>query len=168
MNMILWAGLVVASVLDWKYRKIPNWLTFSLILSGLVLSAFSGRDAMLLSVYGLVFGTLLLFIPFAFGGMGGGDVKLLAAIGAFVGPGPVIQVFLIGTTIGGVFCALAIVREKAWRKTFANMGNRIAHLCLTHKFTPEHEPVFPSAPIRIPYAFMLSLGYLWTYFLGGH
>lgn len=169
MNMILWAGLAVASAVDWRFRKIPNWLTLFLAFIAFIFHALTGgSQAFLLACYGFLFGIVLLYLPFAMGGMGGGDVKLLAAIGAFVGPGAVIQIFLASMVIGGVFCAIALWKKKAWKRTMQNIKNRVMNLLIAGKVIPESEVPFSSAPFRIPYALTMMLGYFWIYFTGGH
>jgi prepilin peptidase CpaA len=96
--------LVWAAAVDVRQRRIPNWLTFSLILSGLAQSftwarTVSPSDACL----GFLTGFALTFVMFAIGAMGGGDVKLLAGIGAWLGPWPTLTVFATEAIIGMVF-----------------------------------------------------------------
>src|SRR5687768_7459580 len=84
--------LVWAAVVDARERKIRNWLTVSLMLSGLMQSwtpmATVGPGA---AALGLLVGFALLVLPFAVGAIGGGDVKLMAGIGAWLGPLGVFQ-----------------------------------------------------------------------------
>src|SRR4051812_32604472 len=89
------ALLVWAAVTDWSSRRIPNWLTFTLALSGVAQAAFgTGPVGLRPSLSGLALGFALTFIYFALGAMCAGDVKLLAGVGAWLGPWGTAQVFL--------------------------------------------------------------------------
>ena len=96
---------------DWRWRRLPNWLTLGGGALGLLVAliggalqgglpgAFAGgRD----SLFGWLLGFALLFLPFALGGMGAGDVKLLGAVGAIRGPYFVLVAFIYTAIIGGV------------------------------------------------------------------
>ena len=74
--------LIVAAVIDGWMLKVPNWLTYSMILGGWVFSlATGGWTGLGWSLVGTAFGLALLYFLYAVGGMGAGDVKLLAGIG---------------------------------------------------------------------------------------
>src|SRR5688572_23697423 len=95
--------LVVAAVVDWRTRRIPNWLTFTLVLSGIAQSfmphaVVSPTGALL----GLCVGFVLTFALYALGAVGGGDVKLLAGIGAWLGPQAALAVFCVEAIVGMV------------------------------------------------------------------
>lgn len=95
-------GLVaLAAVQDVRTRKIRNWLTLSLAWSGLLCSllALNGVSPVQ-SVLGLLAGFALTFVLFAIGALGGGDVKLLAGVGAWMGPANVLAVFLLAAVVG--------------------------------------------------------------------
>src|SRR3954468_8322492 len=104
---ILWlapmlALLLWAAIEDLRTRKIRNWLTFSLAAGGLINSflATGPHVAPSQAGLGLLVGVGIPFILFALGALGGGDVKLLAGIGAWIGPFGVIQVFLVAAIVG--------------------------------------------------------------------
>lgn len=95
--------LCVAAVTDVRERRIPNWLTLLTAASGLAQSVIWGApvspaDACL----GLLVGFALMFIPFALGAMGGGDVKLLAGVGAWLGPVGALQVFALAALVAAL------------------------------------------------------------------
>ena len=97
-------GLVVAGFIDVQEGRIPNWLTFSLAGFGMVVHTWQhGWTGMLISVEGLAMGLLCLLFFYIKGGMGAGDVKLLGAIGAIVGPKAVVYVFAFAALLGGVY-----------------------------------------------------------------
>jgi prepilin peptidase CpaA len=97
----LLALLLWAAVEDYRTRRIRNWLTFSLILSGVVQAFFhdSGLSPAQ-SVLGLVVGFALPLTLFLLGAIGGGDVKLLAGVGAWLGAAAVFKVFCTEAIIG--------------------------------------------------------------------
>jgi prepilin peptidase CpaA len=85
-NIILIILLFIAAFFDVKEKRIPNWLTFPIILIGLILNIImNGLNGCLFSFYGFLIGLAVFFIPFALGLMGAGDVKLMAAIGSLMG-----------------------------------------------------------------------------------
>ena len=169
MNSLLIAGLGIASVIDWKTRKIPNWLTLSMSFTGLLFQIYSlGSHGLIQAILGFMLGILLLYMPFALGGIGGGDVKLLAAIGTFTGPLILFQVFLASAVFGGIFSLIEVIRKKAVKKTFENLKQRILFAVLRQRICSESEISFTSKPIRIPYALTICCGYLCIHFWGGH
>lgn len=168
MEMLLVGGLAVASTLDWKYRKIPNWLTLSLIITALFFHTFSGgADGFFQSLLGFFAGIALLYIPFALGGMGGGDVKLMGAIGAWVGPVAALHVFLLSAVIGAFFSLGEAIRQKRFKATMKSLKERLLFTFLSRKVLPEDQLSFSENPVRIPYALSLTVGALWVQYGGG-
>ncbi len=101
---ITWAA--VAAFWDLRSKRIPNWLTFPAIALGIILNtALSGAAGLWAGILGAVVGTALLIVPFAMGGMGAGDVKMLAAVGAIGGPQMVFHSFIYGAIAGGLIAA---------------------------------------------------------------
>ena len=125
--MNLYQGLavaiaVVAAAWDLRTRKIPNVLTFGTALAAVLLHGLTGGlSGAGMALAGWVVG-LALFLPmFALGGMGAGDVKLLAAVGACVGPLAVVWVALFTSIAGGVL-ALAVASYAGYlRQAFVNV-----------------------------------------------
>ena len=168
MEGVLIASLAIASVLDCRLKKIPNVMILAMALTGLGFNVITGGPhGLFQSILGFMLGLILMFLPFCLGGMGGGDVKLMAAIGAFVGPSTLLYVFLASALFGALLSLMAIARERAWQRTFTSLKNRIWHVALTQKLVPESDVKFTSHPIKIPYALAMSSGYLCIYFFGG-
>jgi prepilin peptidase CpaA len=85
-NIMLIILLFTAAFFDAKEKKIPNLLTFSVMIIGLILNIImSSLSGVVFSFYGFIIGVAVFFIPFTLGLMGAGDVKLMAAIGALMG-----------------------------------------------------------------------------------
>src|SRR6187401_1306981 len=97
------AVLIVAAVIDGKALKVPNWITFPFIISGWVYStAFFGWEGLWWSIAGTLIGLGLLLPSYAIGGMGAGDVKLLAGVGAWVYGMDTAYAFAASAIIGAV------------------------------------------------------------------
>ena len=117
----LFALLAWAAVTDCASRRIPNWLSYTLILGGLFHSltaatmvGFGG------SLLGMLVGFGLTFLFFAVGAMGGGDVKLLTGVGAWLGPLGVVLVFVIEAVVG---MAQAVLQAAAQKRLGAVLRN---------------------------------------------
>src|SRR6187397_1603112 len=90
----LCAAMIVAAVIDGWKLKVPNWLTFPLVLSGWVLGLLHSFDVLVpatgeggigASLAGTMLGFVLLAPVYAIGGMGAGDVKMQMGFGSWVG-----------------------------------------------------------------------------------
>lgn len=115
--------LSVAVVTDIQSRKIYNWLTFPAMATGLILSAiFGGLAGVQASLIGFFAGSLVFAIGFFLGGaMGAGDVKLMAAIGIWLGWPSVIAAVLYVTIIGGLLALLSALYHGTLLKLFKNL-----------------------------------------------
>ena len=83
---LLSAILIVAAIIDGWILKVPNWLTFPLVFAGWTAAAWCGGfSGLAWSMAGTLVGLGLLLPAYAIGGMGAGDVKLMAGIGAWIG-----------------------------------------------------------------------------------
>ncbi len=97
----------LACAVDLRTRRIPNVLTFGAAVGGLVFHlATNGVAGGMESVAGWIVGAAVLFVPFALGGMGAGDVKLLGALGAWLGPSDALWLALYTGMAGGVMAVL--------------------------------------------------------------
>jgi len=102
----------VASVIDVRTRRIPNWLTYSAMLFGIGYHTLNnGVQGFLYGAEGLFLGLAVLIIIYLLGGTGAGDVKLMGAVGALLGPEGVITASVFTALIGGLY-ALALL---LWR-----------------------------------------------------
>lgn len=90
--------------------KIPNWLTLGSIFLGLIASLILGDLANCIA--GLLIGIVIYLPFFALGYMGGGDVKLMGAIGCFAGMEGVIHTALFASVWGGFLALIALRRQK--------------------------------------------------------
>jgi prepilin peptidase CpaA len=109
-------ALAVAAVIDGWKLKVPNWLTFPFILSGLAYHLIlHGIAGFMGSLLGCATGLVILLIPYAIGGMGAGDVKLFAGVGAWVGWKITLGAFCVSGVVGGVLALVLL----AFRSLFS-------------------------------------------------
>jgi len=119
MDILLLAFITIAVYLDVKKRIIPKWVTISMALAGIIYyGATLGRDGIMFSVQGLLLGFLILLIPYLAGGIGGGDVKLLAAVGAMKGPYFIFFMMVVLSVVAIIVTTIYLVREKRFVSTW--------------------------------------------------
>ncbi|WP_280770406.1 A24 family peptidase [Salipaludibacillus daqingensis] len=112
-TIILAVVLVISFITDIRTRRILNIVTLPAILFGLIYYTVTlGWEGLLFSGAGFLVGLLLLLIPYLLGGMGAGDVKLLAAIGALTGVSFVFYSFIYTAIIGGVISIFLIMKKR--------------------------------------------------------
>ena len=100
----------IALVIDVRERRIPNWLTGLVFVTGMTNAVWNGHPTSVASaLLGLAVGVAILIVPFIVNAVGGGDFKLLAAIGTWLGPVATLEAYCIaavaGMTIVLVQCA---------------------------------------------------------------
>ena len=123
---ILLAMVLIAAAIDVRTRRIPNWLTFSSLLLGLALQyAAAGPKGLLLGLLGVLVGGGLFFVPFLLGGMGAGDLKLMAAAGAFLGPQGALWAVLCTGIAGGVLALLWSLLHGRLTRAFVRTGELV-------------------------------------------
>lgn len=102
-TVLVAAFTATAAVIDLRTRRLPNWLTAPAVLLGLAFhTATGGLSGLGLSLAGLATGFGILFVLWLIGGSGGGDVKLMAALGAWVGFTPILIVFFVSAIVAGL------------------------------------------------------------------
>jgi prepilin peptidase CpaA len=122
-------GLLVAATIDFRSRRIPNWLNLALAVSGLFSAMLPGSPIVLpYALAGLAVGFMIPFILFALGALGGGDVKLLASIGCWLGPIGVIKVFLAAALVGLVIVLVQAIHQKRLHALFRNSAVLTMHM----------------------------------------
>ncbi len=117
---------VVACICDLRTRRIPNALTFTAAAAAIVLQGMTGgAPGLVASVMGLLVGLAVFFPFFALGGLGAGDVKLLAALGAWLGAPTVLQVSFYSAIAGGVLGVIVALRAGYLRSALGNLAGFI-------------------------------------------
>lgn len=165
--------LIEAAVIDGWKLKVPNWLTFHFILGGLLFCAwFGGGQALLSSLGGLFLGLALLAPLYMIGGMGAGDVKLLAGLGAWIGPMHILGAFAASGLVGAVMAAGMVLASGRWLHHYVQ-ARRLASDILTIRNpdvlaaqAAERKPSMLLLPYGIPIA-VGSIAYMaWAGLLG--
>lgn len=161
--MVLNAPIVLSSILlgaavftDVKYRVIPNLLTLPACLAGAAYHVWCSGilEGFCFSMAGLAVGFGLLLIPFLLGGMGGGDVKLMAAVGSFAGASVVVHMVLYGAVAGGVMALGVVLKESGFR------GAKNVLLGLFLDLSARQRPRVDSGNPRLPYSVPLAAGFM--------
>jgi len=108
--------LVIAALIDGLKLKVPNWLTFPMILSGWLYSGlWFGWEGLGWSIAGTAVGLALLLPAYAIGGMGAGDVKLLGGVGAWVWPSATFYAFCVSAMVGGLLAVMMVLWQRKWK-----------------------------------------------------
>lgn len=153
--LILAVMLAIGVYGELKERRIPNWLTLSGMALGLLIGYLHGMPAFWFSVGGLAIGFGFLFIFYVFGGLGGGDVKLMGAAGALMGF-DLIKPALVYTAFIGAFMGILMV---IWRKDFwARMAGGLRRLAFWRG--KAGEPAIAASPVAVPYGVAIAVGCL--------
>lgn len=163
-DVLVAAVVSVAAVCDLAKGKVYNWLTYPAAAVGLAMGAVIGYTegdilgglGSHLAVCAAVFGVLML--TYMLGGMGGGDVKLMAAVAAFVGwPGGILTTlyaFIAGAVIGVAMVAL--------RGRLGLMGRRLlAAVKLLPAPGVKPDEAVPESTQRVPFAVAVAVGTGW-------
>jgi prepilin peptidase CpaA len=129
--LFLTALLVVAALSDLRSQRIPNWLTYPGIIIAIVYySMTNGLDGFLFGLEGLGLGIGILLLPYVMGGMGAGDVKLLGAVGAMLGPRGVFVAFIFSALVGGIYALVVLMGRHGSLRTclfgMASLSGRFA------------------------------------------
>lgn len=147
--------LVVAAVIDGWKLKVPNWITFPMILTGWIYSfASGGWSGLGWSLLATFFGLALLYGIYMVGGMGAGDVKLLAGIGAWVHAEHTWNIFAATAIVGGIMALCMVAYTGAWRKHYAQFRMLISEFVEVR----DPEALFQRAAERKPRMFLLPYG----------
>ena len=122
MLMAIWAG-----IMDWRFRRIPNWLTVSGFASGVLVNmalfGWSGVKSALLG-FALGLGLLLPFVLIR--SLGGGDWKFAGALGACLGPRQLISVLMGTIFLAGLMALVVVIYKGRLKKTLLNMVHILA------------------------------------------
>jgi prepilin peptidase CpaA len=120
---------MVAGILDWRFRRIPNWLTVSGLVAGIavntILYRWPGLKAALLGTL-LGLGVLLPFVLIR--SLGAGDWKLAGALGACLGPRLLLSVLMGTILVAGVMALIVVIWKGRLKRTLVNMAHLLGAL----------------------------------------
>jgi prepilin peptidase CpaA len=178
-------AMIVAAVIDGWKLKVPNWLTFPLILSGWLLGVLHNFDAFTDStgvggigsaLAGTFLGMALLYPVYAIGGMGAGDVKMQMGFGSWIGafygvngteghPGAlwiIIEAFCIAAIVGGVIALGMILARGQFRRNLQNTRAILGDLVAPSSVGNVAEKAKERKPRMhlLPYGIPLCIGFV--------
>lgn len=165
-NAFLAGIILIAVVFDLRVRRIPNPLIIIAVAFALTYHVHqSGYAGLIFCLQGFSIGMVLLLLPFMMGGIGAGDVKLLAAIGAIKGSVFVFNTFLWMAIWGGVIAVIILIRQKRLMATLSRLkhGFMLAQLGAVRFNESLSKEEFS---VYYPYGVAIALGALTSYFKG--
>jgi prepilin peptidase CpaA len=161
LKVVLVSTVIVAGIFDLRYRRIPNWLNLAGVCLGLAL------NLILFAAHGLLLGllgagcALLVYVPlYLVRGMGAGDVKLMTAVGAIVGPWNWLGIFLATALLGGVVSLIYVLFRRRLRQTLANLALVVSELARVRVPAGRDERLDTRHPeaLRLPHGALIALG----------
>lgn len=122
-DLVLFVVILICLITDLRQRKIYNKVVFPAATAGIILNtAHQGLPGLGTSITGLMTGVLIFIVPFALGGLGAGDVKLLGVVGALKGPLFVLYTALGTALTGGVIALLVLLWQSRLLSTLQRLG----------------------------------------------
>jgi prepilin peptidase CpaA len=155
--------VIPAAVFDIRSRRVPNWLTLAGLVIGIGLNVFLFElPGLWDSLKGMGLAMLIYFPLFALRGMGAGDVKLMAALGAIAGPANWIAILLLTALSGGIAALALVIAKGRLRQTFQNIWMILMSLRLRqapYEVNPQLD-VKSEKALRLPHAAVIACGTL--------
>lgn len=167
-NIIVAAVLLISVYTDLKERKIYNAVVVPAALAGLAMNTlFFGLNGLAFSLKGMGLGLVLLFVPFALGGVGAGDVKLLGAIGSLNGTAFVFKTFLATGIAGGILAVMVLIRQKRFAETVKRLSLSF-YIFITSVFKVNTLKSLDKAEYHesLPYGLAIGMGTVMAYIVG--
>jgi prepilin peptidase CpaA len=158
----------IAAATDLHSRTIPNWLVVIGLALGFGLNTYVYGWAGLWAAFLGFALALALYIPlYLLRAMGGGDVKLMAAVGALAGPQDWFTIFVLASLLGGVFALGLLFARNSLGTTFGNIWHivtNLARLRAPYASKPDLDISSPKA-ITMPHGVAIAAGTLAFLFL---
>jgi prepilin peptidase CpaA len=157
--------LAAAAWMDYRSRRIPNVLTMSGLAVALLLRAVVGPDAIIEGLVGVLLALVLTLPLLMLGVMGGGDAKLLMAIGAFMGPSHFLWAGILIAIIGGMIAVVDAGRRGVLLPVLFNCGQIMKHWA-TFGRRGANRSFATVGALTIPYGIAIAAGALLWWFAG--
>jgi prepilin peptidase CpaA len=157
--------LVIATVTDLRTRRIPNWLVLPFLLAGVIVSGWQWNwMGMVHSLAGLALGGFCFGFLCWMGGMGMGDVKLCAAIGAWVGPTQLLTALILTGITGGLMALCWAIAGGFVGELFSGTGDLI--FGIKNRGLRSHPTLVLDNPLarKMPYAPAIAVGTIISFF----
>jgi prepilin peptidase CpaA len=165
-KILLLLLVLPAAVFDYRQRRVPNWLVLAGLLLGMAMNAFltydtpSATTGLLFSLEGLGLAFAVYFPLYLLRGMGAGDVKLMAAVGAVVGPFFWLFIFFFTAILGGITAVIVVLRKRRVHRTLQNLWMillSVRHHQAPYTANPELD-VTSDQGVRLPHGVAIAVG----------
>lgn len=155
---------MIGAVSDIRAQRIPNWLTYGSLAAGLVVrTCFDSWRGLGQGAAGVLIGGGVFFLFFLVRGLGAGDVKLMAAVGAWLGVSHIALAMVYTAVAGGALAVTYMLFYRRVGSTVQNVGELVRfHLTSGIRPHPEVNLQDPGA-IRVPYGLAIALGTLFLF-----
>ena len=153
----------IAAVYDIRYRRIPNWLVLTGILVGFGLNTFLFEwKGLRFSLLGLALAFLIYFPLYLLRGMGAGDVKLMASIGAMVGWADWMGIFIVTAILGGLAAIALLLRQSRLIYGLSNVGYMVGEIMSFRAPYVRNDSLDlrSSRSMKLPHGVFIALGSL--------
>jgi prepilin peptidase CpaA len=175
--LVICTGMIAAAIIDWWKFKVPNKLTFPLIISGWLLGLANnfglgaGQGGVGAALAGTALGMALLLPIYAIGGMGAGDVKMTMGFGSWIGAfygldggamGIITWAFCAGTIVGGVIASFMIVFRRKYKDNAQHVREIVGDMLQSSGIADVATKANARRPRwhRLPYGVPLCIGFL--------
>ena len=165
LSVALTAVVIGAAYSDFRSRRIPNALTMSGLGAALVLRAVIGPQAIIEGLVGVLLAFVLTLPLLMLGVMGGGDAKLLMAIGGFMGPRNFLWAGILIAIIGGMMATVDAGRKGVLLPVLYNCGEILKHWATMGRRGANRSFASVGA-LTIPYGIAIATGALLWWFAG--
>ena len=159
--------VLVAAIYDLRYRRIPNWLCAAALILGVALNIGLSQWAGLRQAgLGTALAFAVYFPLFVLRAMGAGDLKLMAAVGAIVGPSNWFAIFIFTALLGGAVALALLLVRGGLIHAFRNVRIilvELAHFRPPHRINAALDIAHPRA-VTLPHAISIcfgSLAFVW-------
>lgn len=163
MSVALSALMLAAAVCDVRTRRIPNVLTILGFAVAIGLRATAGPGAGIDGVVGAILAFVLCLPFFVLGVLGGGDAKLLMALGSFTGPRDLLMAMLVIASLGGILGAMDALRKGILLPVLYNCVNIIKHWATLGR-RGTNRSLATAGALAIPYGVAIAVGSLVWWF----
>lgn len=157
------ALMSVALISDVAWNRLPNRLTLTVMLVGIATQAVFGPGAVLAGVSGVLVGFAVGMPLFALGAIGGGDVKLMAAVGAFMGPRDLLWALLLAAALGLALVVVETTRRKVLIPVLYRSKDILVYL-FTFGRSGELPRLEGPGAVTVPYGVAIAVGAVCAWF----
>lgn len=160
--VILGIFILIASYIDIKHHKIPNWLSISGLVVGILYYIINlGLEGILFSFIGMFVGGGIMFILYIFKGVGAGDVKLFAAIGAMTGIEFTLYNLMYSIVFAGLIGIVILVIKRKFFLRLYHLFSRFIGI-IRDKNLEELDEFKEKEAIRFPFMYAVLPGTIMT------